>query len=154
VYLEELRSKCINYIPLETYINNKSKLLHQCSCEEKFTWQVSPSEVLRGSGCPKCASHGFSPEKPAKLYFFSFEHDNMTYYKVGITNRTTEERHKEDWNRLKIMVMWEIEFEKGADARATEKQIISENKDYLVNTRALLSGNTETFSAFIPKPRC
>lgn len=41
------------YIPLEKYINSKTKIkvLHSIC---KNTWKVRPDDLLRGFGCPKC----------------------------------------------------------------------------------------------------
>lgn len=42
------------YTPLEEYINNKTKILvrhNQCGHE----WNIIPSNILKGQGCPKCA---------------------------------------------------------------------------------------------------
>lgn len=146
-YIQQLIAKNIAYQPIETYVQGNIKSLHKCP--KGHEWLVKPNDILAGSGCPNCASHGFNPAKPAKLYFFSFEYNKVTYYKVGITNNTTKERHKEDWNRLKIQVLWELDFDIGAEARNLEKRILFENKQFLVNTWALKSGNTETFSVFI-----
>ena len=41
------------YIPLEKYINNRTKILvrhNKCGYE----WKVVPSSLLRGQGCQKC----------------------------------------------------------------------------------------------------
>lgn len=152
-YLAELSRKNIHYIPTQPYINAKTKILHKCPEESHPEWYTRPNDILSGYGCPTCSKPGFDPSKSAKLYFFSFEHDEITYYKVGITNRSTQERHSKDWKRLKAQLLWELDFEVGYHARKLEKQIISDNNMYLINTEALTSGNTETFTVYIEPPK-
>lgn len=148
-YEQELISKGIVYKPLEAYKNRQTSILHECP--EGHQWETKPHNILHGHGCPICATHGFNPKKPAILYFFSFTFNDLTYYKIGITSRTVQKRHSlENWDNIKVL--WEVQFELGSEARKAEREILIENKDFLVNTGALKTGNTETFSIFINPP--
>lgn len=54
-YESELKEIHKNIIPLETYINAVTPILHQClldGCE----WNVSPANLLYRSQCPKCSN--------------------------------------------------------------------------------------------------
>jgi len=48
-YLLELINKSIYIIPLETYINFNTKILHKCICGNE--WEVMPKLILRGVLC-------------------------------------------------------------------------------------------------------
>lgn len=37
-----------------SYINNKTKILHRCKIDG-YEWEVSPSNILSGKGCPVCS---------------------------------------------------------------------------------------------------
>ena len=55
LYLARLSKINSNVIPLETYINSTTKILHKCSkCSNE--WRTIPDVVLRGCGCPKCGN--------------------------------------------------------------------------------------------------
>ena len=143
-YLKELFEKEINYEPLETYINTDTKILHQCI--EGHQWYVTPSHILKGRGCPSCATHkySFNLEKPAILYYLKVD----AYYKVGITNRTVNERFHTTKDREKITVLFEKYYERGQDARDQEQAILKEFADYRIHVPGLLrgGGNTELFT--------
>jgi predicted nucleic acid-binding Zn-ribbon protein len=57
-------------------------------CDEHGLFEQTPSNHLSGTTCPSCAKYGFDQNKPAILYVL--DADGVT--KVGITNRTAEER--------------------------------------------------------------
>ena len=53
-YVEEVSIKNFNIDVIDMYINSHTKIMHKCKiCEH--TWEVSPSNILQGRGCPKCA---------------------------------------------------------------------------------------------------
>ncbi len=130
---------------LEEYIDTRTPILHEC--EIGHIWRASPSNVLKGSGCPSCAHYGFNPDKPARLYYIKFSKDSETYYKVGITNRSIRERFNKDKD-LEIIVLYEHVFTSGYEARELEKSILEEYKPLRINnTTEILNsgGNTELF---------
>lgn len=52
-YTSELSYVNNNIVVLGEYINSTTPILHKClKCDNE--WDVSPSSVLNGSGCPKC----------------------------------------------------------------------------------------------------
>ncbi len=54
-YLQKLKEKEIQYIPLTQYINSQTNIDHSCHiCN--FIWKASPGNILKGRGCPNCAS--------------------------------------------------------------------------------------------------
>lgn len=151
-YLAKLLHKGITHKPIERYITNSTRILHECL--EKHQWPAIPHSILLGSRCPICSTKSsFDPTKPGKLYFVSFEVNEITYFKVGITTQeTVEKRLVADWKKLKMQLLWKIDYSVAAEAKEAEKKILTNNKKYLVNTKALTSGNTETFSIFIYPP--
>lgn len=61
-------------------------------CPEHGDFEQSPSNHLRGNGCPSCMSCGFDRTKPASLYVLRSECGQ--YMKIGITNKP-EQRHSQ-----------------------------------------------------------
>lgn len=51
----QLFNKEIDFVPLEEYKGAHVKILHECINEHQ--WLVEPNSILKGSGCPKCASN-------------------------------------------------------------------------------------------------
>lgn len=48
---------------------------------------------MQGNGCPFCGCSGFDKTKPGILYYLKIiTENNQTLYKIGITNRTVEEK--------------------------------------------------------------
>ena len=52
-YIEELKIRNPDILPLEDYINSKTPILHRCLIDNN-EWYISPNNALRGEGCPKC----------------------------------------------------------------------------------------------------
>ena len=72
-YIDELYNINSDIICLGTYINYSTPILHKClNCN--YEWNVSPSNILYGFGCPQCSiSHG---EKAIKNYL---DNNNVKY---------------------------------------------------------------------------
>ena len=51
-YKEQIKDR--NIIVLEEYINNNTKIKHQCQICDHI-WSVIPNNIKRGIGCPSCA---------------------------------------------------------------------------------------------------
>jgi uncharacterized C2H2 Zn-finger protein len=65
-YLKELKTKNIQYIPLEKYKGALYHITHKCAvCN--FEWSVVPSFILSGGGCPKCAGEHRTTEEYQEL---------------------------------------------------------------------------------------
>lgn len=55
-YLEDLKNKNSNIEVLEEYINSYTPILHKCLIDN-YEWNAAPSNILSGTGCPKCAGN-------------------------------------------------------------------------------------------------
>ncbi len=54
VFVQKLRTENPNIIPLEPYVDSKTKIKFKCKkCGE--IWDTKPAILLRGHGCPTCA---------------------------------------------------------------------------------------------------
>jgi hypothetical protein len=121
-YKIELKSR--NIASLEPYIAANSPILHKC-LDCNIEWRTKPSHIVNdNTGCPSCAKSGFDPEKPAILYFVSLVHEEIEYYKLGITNRTVKKRLSRDWNNFQFNLEWTMSFTKGKYAKEAEKIIL------------------------------
>lgn len=152
-YEHKLFESEIDANPLEQYLGANIPILHECI--DGHIWSVTPSALLnRKRGCPTCSTSGFNDGKPAILYLISFKHNDNIFYKIGITNRSVQERYSEEsWDTLKISIVWEIRYHIGRNAREEEKRLLSNYHMFKVNTGVLKSGNTETLSVYIPNPK-
>jgi len=129
-----------NYDKVE-YVKSNQKVI--ITCKEHGDFAQIPNSHLRGSGCPSCAVHGFDKSKPAILYYLSI--DNGTAYKIGITNRTVEERYSAtDLNKIKVI--FTVRYQNGAVAYSSEQSILSRySYAKWTGDDMLTIGNTELF---------
>ena len=108
-------------------------------CKEGHIWAVAPNNILKGQGCPSCAKFGFDYNKAAILYYIKVG----DYYKVGVTNRSIEERfHKE---KQPIEILGFCNFEKGSDAKQLETLLLNSVNRITVPNYLRYGGNTELF---------
>jgi hypothetical protein len=91
---------------LVEYETNKTHVSIVCPIHGIFDQR--PDHHLSGQGCPMCSREkrlgGYTEELfrikpeirelPGLIYFIKFESDSETFYKVGITSRSVEERFK------------------------------------------------------------
>lgn len=124
-YAKQLLEKGINFTLLGEYAGARVPTLHKCS--KGHTWNPTPDNVLKGQGCPGCATYGFKPEQPAILYYVKVSCEKDIYYKVGITNKTVTERFSKDKDK-EITVLLEKHFDLGLDAYEEEKLILQKYK--------------------------
>jgi hypothetical protein len=85
-YLEDLKTKNISYIPVETYINSATSILHECQLGHR--WKATPAHILSGKGCPKCNRTGIYSSK----YFEKFPEKGSLpgiLYLVALVNTDT-----------------------------------------------------------------
>lgn len=144
-YKEELEARNISYKVCENYISARTPILHSCSCGT--VWNITPDNVLRGKGCPSCASYGFDPTRTAILYYIKVvSYHQEVYYKIGITNRTVEDRFSRDKDKT-IQILMQKQFLLGSDARAEEQSILDKYKSHRITIPDFLKskGNTELF---------
>ena len=143
-YTDELITKGIKYIPIEEYINIMTKIMHKCyHCGHE--WSIKPHDILYGNGCPVCAAMGFNRGKPAILYYVKLWDENRVCYKIGVTNKTVEQRLRNCGKNYKILM--QKHYETGAEAETREQILISENKDQKAYAPKWLKtgGNSELF---------
>ena len=99
--LEDIQQRLTdkNITMIGEYINSHHKMTfrhEECSHE----WIAKPCDLLNGDhGCPKCAKHGFNPDKSAWSYIF----ERNGYIKYGITNNL-EQRLKAHHRHGEIVV--------------------------------------------------
>lgn len=113
---------------LVDYKNNSTKIT--VICPEHGPFFPTPVNHRRGRGCPDCASFGFDAMKPGILYYARIDDViRGTLYKIGITNRSFDERYRpEDKAKMTLIKTWE--FEDGHKASQREQEIIREYVDF------------------------
>lgn len=52
-YKKELSMVNQNIVPLEQYINAKTKILHKCLIDG-YEWKITPDDILKHGNCPEC----------------------------------------------------------------------------------------------------
>jgi len=88
-------------------------------------------------------SSGYDYNSPAILYYLSLE--NGRAYKIGITNRTVEQRYSSE-ELSKIKVLMTVQYQCGIDAQKAEQQILKDFKFAKWDGEKILKdGNTEIF---------
>lgn len=143
-YEEELFLREIDYYPREEYINANTPIVHECLNEHM--WRAAPSHVLGGTNCPYCeGTYGFKLSSPAILYYIKISKEQKVYYKIGITNRTVQDRFPRSIKY--ITILQELKFNKGKEALVAEQRLLELYKEKRVTIHNLLveSGNTELF---------
>lgn len=128
------------------YINSKIPVTIYCtSCSTNFS--QAPNKHLQGHGCSSCCGRGFDMTKPGLLYYLKVEHNNITAYKIGITNYSVLERYRKGNDINKISILYEEWFGIGKDAYTKEQQILKDCRAWKYYGPDLLeSGNSELFS--------
>lgn len=110
-------------INIEPYIRDYVAIEHKClDCDN--IWKAAPSYIIQGTGCPMCCTGSFKNDKPGTLYHVSLDYLGDTYYKIGITNNSVQQRFKQDWKRLNMALIWKLTFEIGKDARVLESKLL------------------------------
>ena len=133
-----------NYSKVD-YKKHSSKVTILCSEHGEF--EQTPSSHLKGSNCPKCVKNGFDPTKKAILYYLKITVDNgQVLYKIGITNRTVNERFNLT-ELSKIEIVKQTEYTIGQDAYKEEQKILKQFNDFKYTGPVILeTGNTELFT--------
>ena len=129
------------------YVNNKTAVTIICQIHGPFS-QGAKVHCM-GSGCPDCVEGGFSPGDPALLYYLAIATDDGdTRYKIGITNRTVEERFSKnaDLNRIRIVRTWRHAVGRIAAEREAEILYHFAGDRYYGPDILVGAGNTELFT--------
>ena len=125
------------------YVNNNTKV--KLFCREHGEFEQTAGSHLSGNGCPKCADSGFDPSKSAILYYLRVETHNQLAYKIGITNRTVQDRFQIA-DLEKITIVKEFYYDSGQGARDREQEIMREYEHAQYTGEPMLTtGNTELF---------
>ena len=127
------------------YINVNTKT--EFNCSDGHVWDAVPSSVMAGRGCPDCATSGFDPSNPAIMYYLRVTpHNADALYKIGITNRTVEDRFSNDeLDKIDVVRTWG--FDTGSEARDCEANILAKYGGHkYTGDNVLDSGNTELFT--------
>lgn len=145
-YVAEAES--LGFRVLEAYKNDSTPILHECSAGHK--WEPRPTHILRGTGCPKCMTSGFSLSKPAILYYVRFDRDDEVYYKIGVTNRSIDDRFIREKDKT-ITVLASKNFDTGEKAKKVEQFMLNRYSQYKANVVGFMksSGDTELFTTDI-----
>ena len=130
---------------LVNYTTNKEQIRIVCPMHGEFKQRAS--DHLAGASCPSCAKYGFQPNKSAILYYLKITTDtNKVLYKIGITNRTVNERFNLT-DLSKIEIVKQKLYEVGQDALDWETKLKRMYKEYQYKGPDILSsGNTELFT--------
>lgn len=125
------------------YETAHKKVIIICPIHGEF--KQTANNHITGQGCPSCGQSGFDPIKPAILYYVRINKDNDVFYKIGVTNRTIEERFK--CEKLEVIELQKWEYEFGRDAVEKETQIKKMFKNNLFDGLPIMRsvGNTEVF---------
>jgi hypothetical protein len=132
----------------ELYTSYKSHTTILCNtCDTRFTTSAQHHAGSDGTGCPNCARYGFSRTKPAYLYYLKVTTNNgQVLYKIGITNRTVNERFNLT-DLSKIEIIKQKLYAKGQDALDWETKLKQKYSEYQYKGPDILSsGNTELFT--------
>lgn len=83
--LTRLEGGDINIVVYNGYSRSKSSL--KCTKDGcGHEWAATLQNISNGSGCPKCAKHGFNPGKLASIYLYRILNKGVEYLGFGITN--------------------------------------------------------------------
>lgn len=127
------------------YYRSKSKVT--IICPEHGEFLQTPNNHLCGNGCPCCTNYSFDKTEPAILYYLKIvTDDNQVLYKIGITNKTVNERFNlKELSKIEVVKL--TEYNTGQDAYNEEQRILKQFKEYqYIGPDILTSGNTELFT--------
>jgi rubrerythrin len=129
---------------LVNYKNNKTKVEITCNvCGYNF--QITPSDHLKGCGCPYCGYAQRCNNRPAHLYYISI--NSGAFYKIGVTADTLKERFKN--YDLDYKVLLYEKYNNPQDARFKEQQILEKFDEFKYRGEEKIlkyQGNTELFT--------
>jgi hypothetical protein len=116
-------------------------------CSKGHEWTTRPTMIINnGTGCPTCHAGGYSPGKPGYLYYLRLdcEYSESPIYKIGITNKSVEQRFSalEDLERIWIVDLQY--FEDGEKAILKEREIKHRFKAYRYDGPKFMKGGGET----------
>lgn len=98
----ELANEAVGWDPTQVKAGTNSRRRWRCRSGHEWVATIA-SRAINGSGCPNCATFGFSPAKDAWIYLF--EHEQNKLLQVGITNdlKTRTATHsRAGWTLLEV----------------------------------------------------
>jgi protein-arginine kinase activator protein McsA len=129
------------------YTNNKTKVSIICDIHGEF-WQTPNNHISKRSGCPKCATRGFNPDKEATLYYLYDPQEDL--YKIGITNKDTSSRFGTGFIKERgIRIIMEESYSSGEQALLAEQELLQAFGNYRTTNPTwpeALGGKTEFFN--------
>ena len=132
---------------LVEYVTSGKKVKIICPDHGVFL-QTPNDHIGQRSGCPDCAKTGLNPSDPGLLYYIAITTDDGdTRYKIGVTNRSIEERFPgTDLTRIRVVKIWRFAVARIAAER--ESEILSQFAgDRYYGPRLLIgAGNAELFT--------
>jgi hypothetical protein len=129
---------------LVEYINSYTAVKIICPIHGVF--EQRPDNHKSGKGCPKCALYGFQKSKPAILYYLRITLVDQVLYKIGITNRTVNDRFSVEDLKF-IEILYTKNYDSGEDCYSEEQRILKQFEEFKYKGAPVLtSGNTELFT--------
>lgn len=99
-------------------------------CSQHGNFEQTIGAVERGRGCFKCSAGGFQRDQSGAVYYLRINAPCGVLYKIGITNGGVTDRYPSPRDQVLIEVVYQKQFEIGADAYAAEQQIIEDNIEH------------------------
>ncbi len=132
---------------LSLYVGANEKIEIICTkCGNSF-WQ-NASDHWNGCGCKTCSKSGFKDKLPSILYYLQDIKTGL--YKIGISNRSVNERFKRYKKRIKIISI--RYFLNGVDARKKEVELQKQFQEYQTDNREwMLKKESNGFTEFYTK---
>lgn len=134
-YTEWLNDDGRGFVALEPYVNNDTRILHQCP--EGHQWLVVPRAIKNGNGCPDCSEKS----SDANVFYIWENALDAGVYKVGITSERCADKRIGGCagkNKMKANIVLMIAVR---DARDIERRALEmgESVDYPTS----IDGHTE-----------
>lgn len=130
----------------------KSSSVISVCCPLHGVFRLTAKNHLKGRGCASCADWSFDKSKKATLYLLKFQKDFVSFWKVGITNRTVKDRFLGD--RHFIVFQREWQFDKGIHAYQIEQEVLKQFQTYkqppMLFPLLTYGGDTECFTPNLP----
>lgn len=128
------------------YVNAQTPVIIECKKHGDFVQK--PYNHINGNGCPACAESGISMQDPGILYYLRVETRTHSLWKIGITNKTVEDRFRgADLKNITTLMTWP--YRRSADAYRKEQDTLIAHADWLyqgIEEPLARGGNTELFT--------
>lgn len=123
-FLEDLCKVNNDVLVVDTYVGSFAALKTICKvCNHE--WNITPSDLLSGYGCPCCARTGYDPNKDSVLYLY----DMGDYIGFGITNnlKSRDKQHRTQFKKMTVYARLIATYEsEGSVIKNLEKHLKSQ----------------------------